>query len=57
LNPRRRIDPATTVRGVLRRREFELPLPGEERYGVYRVNGEHGVMDRGFRSEWLTAKP
>lgn len=59
LTPDRRVQPIFPIRGALQRRgvEIELPLPGENRYGVYHVNGEHGVLDRGFRSEWLTAKP
>ncbi|HTP32242.1 MAG TPA: hypothetical protein VMJ75_08720 [Candidatus Acidoferrales bacterium] len=43
----------------LRRRgvEFELPLPGEERYAVYHFPGTHYVVERGLRTEWVTVKP
>jgi hypothetical protein len=49
----------TDARGGLQQRgiEIELPLPGEERYQIYHVNGDHGVLDSGSRSEWITAKP
>jgi hypothetical protein len=59
LTPKRGVPPVRAIRGALQRRgvEIALPLPGEERYGVYHVNGEHGVLDSGLRSEWLTAKP
>ena len=59
LTPKRVPPPVRNPLGSLQRRgiPIELPLPGEERYGVYRVSGEHGVLDSGFRSEWLTAKP
>jgi hypothetical protein len=45
--------------GGLRRRgmEIELPLPGEGRYGVYHFSGAETVLQSGFRTEWLTAKP
>jgi hypothetical protein len=59
LIPNRRLSPVRAIRGALQRRgvEIELALPGEARYGVYHVNGEHGVLDSGFRGEWLTATP
>jgi hypothetical protein len=59
LTPKRLPPPVRNPLGVLQRRgiPIELPLPGEERYAVYRVGGEHGVLESGFRSEWLTAKP
>jgi hypothetical protein len=58
LNPRRQTQSAPRVSGGLPRRgiEIELPLPGEERYAVYHVNGEQGVLDRGIRSDWVTAR-
>ena len=37
--------------------EFELPLPGEERYGVYHFPGTHYVVESGLRTEWVTVKP
>jgi hypothetical protein len=37
--------------------EFELPLPGEEKYAVYHFSGERRVVDGGLRTEWLTGKP
>ena len=37
--------------------EFELPLPGEERYTVFHFPGMHYVVDKGLRTEWLTIKP
>jgi hypothetical protein len=45
--------------GALRRRgmEFELPLPGEGQYGVFHLPGQRAVLESGFRSEWVTAKP
>jgi hypothetical protein len=59
LMPKRVSSPPRTPLGVLQRRGMviELPLPGEERYSIYHVNGEHGVLESGFRSEWLTARP
>jgi hypothetical protein len=59
LTPNRHVTPVRSLRGALQRRgvAIELPLPGETRYGVYHVNGEHGVLGTGFPSEWLTAKP
>jgi hypothetical protein len=37
--------------------EIELPLPGEEWYGIHRADGEQGLLESGLRSEWITAKP
>lgn len=36
--------------------EFELPLPGEERFGIYRFTGQHALVESGLRTEWLTAQ-
>jgi hypothetical protein len=43
----------------LRRRgtQFELPLPGEEHYGVYHFPGTHYIIESGLQTEWLTLKP
>jgi hypothetical protein len=59
LRPDQRELPTRASRDRLQRRgvEIELPLPGEERYAIYRVNGEKGILATGFRSRWLTAKP
>jgi hypothetical protein len=40
----------------LRRRgtEFELPLPGEERYGTYHMPGLRYSTEGGLRTEWVT---
>ena len=59
LKPSHRVQPTRATRGGLQQRgiEIELPLPGEERYQIYHVSGEHGALDSGFRSEWVTAKP
>jgi hypothetical protein len=45
--------------GILRTRgvEIDLPLPGEGYYAIFHFKGEHAVMESGFRSEWLTARP
>ena len=37
--------------------EFELPLPGEERFGVYHFSGEHVLVESGLKTGWVTAKP
>jgi hypothetical protein len=37
--------------------EFELPLPGEEKYAIFHFSGERRVVDGGLRTEWLTDKP
>jgi hypothetical protein len=57
LNPNRRVQPRRANRGGLQLRgvEIELPLPGEERYYIYQIKGEQGVLDTGSRSEWITA--
>ena len=34
--------------------EIQLPLRGEERSGVFRFEGSHVVLPKGFRSEWRT---
>ena len=41
---------------TLKRRgaEFELPLPGEERYAIFHFPRAHYVVDRGLRTEWVT---
>jgi len=41
----------------LRRRgvEFELPLPGEERLGIYHFAREYAMIESGMRTEWVTA--
>ena len=39
-----------------RKVEFQLPLPGEERYGVYYFAGNQGTMETGFRTQWFTAR-
>ena len=59
LKPRRPGQEAGTRRDGLPRRgvEIVLPLPGEERYGVYHVSGQQGVLVTGFRSEWVTTRP
>jgi hypothetical protein len=56
---RRAAEPGRAGAGGLRRRgmEIELPLPGEGQYGVYHFSREGAVMESGFRTEWLTAKP
>jgi hypothetical protein len=41
----------------LHRFEIELPLPGEERFGVYHFPGLGAVVPRGFQTEWFTAEP
>jgi hypothetical protein len=58
-NRRAAADPGKAGAGGLRRRgfEIELPLPGEGRYGVFHFSGEGAVMQSGYRTEWLTAKP
>jgi hypothetical protein len=65
LDPNRKLTPGTGVQlgGIaslagLKRRgvTFELPLPGEERFGVYRFPGKHAVMETGTKTEWVTAK-
>jgi hypothetical protein len=41
--------------GLIRRGvEIQLPLPGEELYGVYHFPGENAVVEAGFHTEWLT---
>jgi hypothetical protein len=59
LNPNRRVQPQRTTGGGLQRRgvEIELPLAGEERYFIYHMKGEQGVLETGSRSEWITARP
>ena len=42
LNPNRRVQPRRANQG-------------EERYYVYQIKGEQGVLDTGSRSEWITA--
>ncbi len=37
--------------------EIELPLPSESRYGVFHLPGGREALERGFRSDWLTAQP
>jgi hypothetical protein len=37
--------------------QFELPLPGEEHYGVYHFPGTHYVIESGLPTEWVTTKP
>jgi hypothetical protein len=36
---------------------FELPRPGETRYGIYTFPGAATKVDSGFRTEWFTLKP
>ena len=59
LKPNRQVQLTRATRDPLQRRgvEIELPLPGEERYGTHRVQGEQGMLESGLRSEWITAKP
>jgi hypothetical protein len=46
------------VTGLKRRGvEFELPLPGEERYLVYHYAGKQTVVDRGLKTAWVTSRP
>jgi hypothetical protein len=56
---RRPADLKTGVGNVLRTRgmEIELPLPSENRYGVFHFSAERAVLESGFRSEWVTAQP
>ena len=37
--------------------EIVLPLPTETRYSAIHVAEQHPVLDGGYKSEWLTAKP
>ena len=55
---RRPPDLRTSGAGGLRRRgmEIELPLPSESQYGVFHIPGGR-VLESGFQSEWITAKP
>jgi hypothetical protein len=66
LMPRHPVRPGSEIQlgGVaaiagLKRRgvEFELPLPGEERFGVYHFSGEHVLVESGLKTGWVTAKP
>jgi hypothetical protein len=66
LDPNRKVKPGTNVQlggiaalGGLKRRgvEFELPLPGEERFVVYHFAGKHALVESGMRTEWITGKP
>jgi hypothetical protein len=66
LNPNREVKrgPDIQLGGIaalanLRRRgtQFELPLPGEEHYGVYHFPGKHYIIESGLQTEWITAKP
>jgi hypothetical protein len=59
LRPNRRVNVREATTGLLRTRgvEIELPLPGEERYQVYRFPGSRVVLYGGFRTEWLTDRP
>lgn len=64
LTPNRQNKPAMQLGGVaglagLKRRgtEFELPLPGEEKYAVFHFSGERRVVDGGLRTEWFIDKP
>jgi hypothetical protein len=66
LTPNRQAKPGNNIQlgGVaalagLKRRgvEFELPLPGEERFNVYHFPGKHATVESGLRTEWTTAKP
>jgi hypothetical protein len=49
----------TTPNDVLRRRatSFELPRPGESRYGIFNLPGGSSTLEAGTHSEWLTARP
>ncbi|HEY1493791.1 MAG TPA: hypothetical protein VGF49_04580 [Candidatus Solibacter sp.] len=51
--------PRPEPNSVLRRRGtgFELPRPGESRYGVFNLPGGSSTLEAGAHSEWLTAKP
>uniref|UniRef100_Q028Q4 VWFA domain-containing protein n=1 Tax=Solibacter usitatus (strain Ellin6076) TaxID=234267 RepID=Q028Q4_SOLUE len=44
---------------VLRRRGtgFELPRPGESRYGIFNLPAGSSTLAAGVHSEWFTAKP
>jgi len=44
----------STVSGMWRRTEIELPRPNESAYGVYHFFGENASMPKGFRTDWLT---
>ena len=61
LVPKRRPVEPMTVSGPnsLKRRgmEIELPLRGEGRYAVVHITEDHPVLESGYQSEWLTAKP
>jgi hypothetical protein len=66
LTPRRPVKPGSEIQlgGVaaiagLKRRgvEFELPLPGEERFGIYHFSGDHVLVESGLKTGWVTAKP
>jgi hypothetical protein len=46
------------VAGLKRRGvEFELPLPGEERYLVYHFAGKQTVVESGLKTAWVTGRP
>ena len=51
--------PRPEPNGALRRRGtgFELPRPGESRYGVINLPAGSSTLEAGSHSEWLTAKP
>ena len=59
LTPNRQIERKAVSSGGLMQRgvEIELPLPHEERYGVYHFPGKYASVASGFRTEWYTAKP
>ena len=56
---RRPANPGPGGSSVLRRRgmEIELPLPSESRYGVFHLPAKRAVLESGFPSEWVTARP
>ncbi len=58
LLPDRRRPSKDTAVGIPRGKglEFELPQPGDERYGVYHFSGEFLVLPGGYRTEWITAE-
>jgi hypothetical protein len=59
LPDRHSADRSAGVGNVLRRRgmEIELPLPSESRYGVVHLSGQRTMLESGFWSEWVTARP
>lgn len=51
MKPRRKIEGAKNPNARI---EFELPQPGEDRYGVYNFPAKQKNVDAGFRTEWVT---